>query len=124
MCGSGFSVTCPPWNAVESPPSFAISECAPSWHVVEKRKTMYHITPSIKKSGVSSPGPAIHHPATDDADQCNTLANVNDEANPHGLKFVRLEREKSGMPPIRLKPARHPRKRLRRFLRWSSSGSF
>ena len=32
--------------------------------------------------------PYLGH-ATDDADQCNTLASVNDEANPHGSKLVR-----------------------------------
>jgi len=54
MCGIGFNVTCPPWNAVVSPPIFAASECAPSWQVVEKRKTIYQITPRIRNCGVIS----------------------------------------------------------------------
>src|SRR5208282_6544554 len=52
MCGHGFSVTCPPWNAVGSPPIRAISACAPSWQVVENRNTIYQITPSSRNWGV------------------------------------------------------------------------
>src|ERR1700688_621945 len=51
ICGIGLSVTCPPSAAVVSPPSFATSACAASWHVVEKRKTMYQIAPRAR-SGV------------------------------------------------------------------------
>ena len=51
MCGIGLSVTWPPSAAVVSPPSLATSACAASWHVVEKRKTMYQIAPRAR-SGV------------------------------------------------------------------------
>src|SRR5487761_523106 len=51
ICGIGLSVTCPPSAAVKSPPSLATSACAASWHVVEKRNTMYQIAPRAR-SGV------------------------------------------------------------------------
>ena len=53
--------------AVVSPPSLATSACAASWHVVEKRKTMYQIAPRAR-SGVfmvaanakgMAPGPGL-----------------------------------------------------------------
>src|SRR5579883_1338536 len=50
MCGRGLSETCPPSAAVVSPPIFAISEWAASWHVVENRKTMYSMKPSTRRS--------------------------------------------------------------------------
>ena len=51
MWGIGFKVTWPPSNAVRSPPILAASACDASWHVVEKRKTMYQMTPRAR-SGV------------------------------------------------------------------------
>src|ERR1039458_10901048 len=51
MCGMGLSVAWPPSAAVRSPPIFATSACAASWHVVENRKTMYQMAPSAR-SGV------------------------------------------------------------------------
>jgi len=36
MCGTGLSDTCPPANAVSSPPILAASACAASWHVWKK----------------------------------------------------------------------------------------
>src|SRR5580698_7305037 len=51
ICGIGLRVTWPPSAAVVSPPSLATSEWAASWHVVEKRKTMYQIAPRAR-SGV------------------------------------------------------------------------
>src|SRR5215470_5126034 len=51
MCGTGLSVTCPPSEAVWSPPIFAARACAASWHVVEKRKTTYQVKPRAKSSG-------------------------------------------------------------------------
>src|SRR5271156_2822016 len=50
----GLSEAWPPCQAVGSPPSLATTECAASWHVVEKRKTMYQIAPRTRKSGVIS----------------------------------------------------------------------
>src|SRR5215472_3323027 len=54
MCGSGFNVTCPPREAVSSPPIFATRACAASWQVVEKRKAMYQINPKASTSGDKS----------------------------------------------------------------------
>jgi len=52
ICGIGFKLTCPPIAAVESPPIFAARAWDASWHVVEKRKTMYEMNPNISVSGV------------------------------------------------------------------------
>src|SRR5713226_4280467 len=51
MCGMGFSVTCPPSEAVSSPPILAARACAASWQVVEKRKTTYQMNPRASCSG-------------------------------------------------------------------------
>src|SRR2546427_2096180 len=51
MCGMGFNVTCPPSDAVSSPPILAARACAASWQVVEKRKTTYQMNPRASCSG-------------------------------------------------------------------------
>src|ERR1700747_1820353 len=48
--GIGLRETCPPSAAVMSPPHFATSACAASWHVVEKRKTRYQMMPRASSS--------------------------------------------------------------------------
>src|SRR5271170_3000988 len=45
MWGIGLRVTCPPSNAVRSPPHLAASEWAASWQVVESRKATYQTAP-------------------------------------------------------------------------------
>ena|ERR1700683_3120194 len=52
MWGIGLRLTWPPCEAVGSPPILATKACAASWHVVEKRKTMYQIAPSTRKCGL------------------------------------------------------------------------
>ena len=52
MCGMGFSETCPASYAVGSPPSFAASACAASWHVSESRNATYQMAARDRVSGL------------------------------------------------------------------------
>ena len=55
MCGTGLRVTWPPRAAVSSPPIFATSACAASWHVVESKKTTYQSGARARASAVDKP---------------------------------------------------------------------